>query len=704
MHTTIGKSSLRDTYLTKIRWSTLASVGVAILLATGAFPGELAHGQLGQPVTEDVTAGEMVITNQRAEYSVDSVASETTANIRAGGLMIRLLDPNGDLETAQGVEDRMRLLEAHGHAAAERLSAHTGVALAFDRIASNDMLVYSFLEARELSAAQAERAASELRRNASVLDAEPAYIRIVSLVRERSVPSGKRNSPGALPDDPYFPQQWNLGKPDVSTWGIDASGAWDALASATAAEHAGIAASDSKGSAIVVAIVDTGIVASHPDLARRIVGGYDFVAKMPYSRDGDGRDANPADPGDYVAAGECYEGSDAADSTWHGTHVAGIVASESGNSEGIAGVAGAQANIRLLNVRALGACGGLDSDLIDAVRWSAGLSVPGVPRNPNPARVINMSFGGLSACSGAWQRAIDEVRAQGVVLVAGAGNDAVLASRFSPSSCRGVIAVTASTRDGARAFYANYGPGVTLAAPGGGGSSSRDFSNRIMSTFNTGLTVPDAHSYKGLLGTSMAAPHVAGVVGLMLSARPDLQPVQVQALLTASAQKLPSNKTCATICGSGLVNAPGAVRAALDAPKIAPVAFLPLAGKARVISASAQWSTTNTCGGSGPQRIASPAEIAYGSNTLSVHFGIDNAQAGQRVRLDFWIDGVFRPELTQRATAPALESDDAVLLVAVPIYYARGNERCSEPLLRGAYQVRLHVNDALIQTAYATVR
>src|SRR5690606_6718173 len=155
-------------------------------------------------------------------------------------------------------------------------------------------------------------------------------------------------------------------------------------------------------------------------------------------------------------------------STWHGTAVAGLIAARAGNGYGIAGVAPAA---RILPVRSIGRCGGYMSDVIDGMRWAAGLAVPGVPANPYPARILNLSLGSTPGvpCSPLQQRAVDEVVAAGALVVAAAGNEGT-GSVGVPANCGGVLAVAAHTRYGDLASYSNVGPEVALTAPGGVGS------------------------------------------------------------------------------------------------------------------------------------------------------------------------------------------------------------------------------------------
>ena len=330
--------------------------------------------------------------------------------------------------------------------------------------------------------------------------------------------------PTFIPNDSSFSQQWHYFTPTVGTYGINLPLAWDVTRGV---------------SSVVIAVIDTGIL-PHPDLAGRTVTGYDFITDSTNANDGDGRDADPTDPGDFGCG---------SNSSWHGTHVAGTIGALSNNGTGVAGVNHVS---KILPVRVLGKCGGTFSDIVDGIRWAAGLPVSGVPDNANPAKVINMSLGANIPCSGApaLQSAIDAATAAGTIVVVAAGNSNTNASGFSPASCNNVVTVAATGRTGSKASYSNFGSTVEISAPGGDGS------NGVLSTLNAGTTTAGAYNYVSYQGTSMAAPHVAGVVSLMLSLRPSLNYTQVVSILQSTATAFPSGSTCTTsLCGPGIVNA-----------------------------------------------------------------------------------------------------------------------------------------------------
>jgi serine protease len=334
------------------------------------------------------------------------------------------------------------------------------------------------------------------------------------------------------PNDPVFPQQWHYFE---AAGGINAPLAWDRA----------------RGAGVVVAVIDTG-ARPHADLAANLVPGFDFISSAARAGDGNGRDNDASDEGDFSVAGQCGAGSRASNSSWHGTHVAGTVAAVTNNASGVAGVA---FNAKVQPLRVLGKCGGATSDIIDAIVWASGGIVAGAPANPTPARVINMSLGGGGACSRAEQAAINSARSRGTVVVVAAGNEAQNVANSSPANCNGVIAVAAVGRTGARASYSNFGAGVDIAAPGGDGRDG------VISTVNAGRTTPAGDALAAFQGTSMAAPHVAGVAALMLSVNNALTPDQIEAAIKASARPVPAGVSC-NQCGAGVVDARAAVDAA----------------------------------------------------------------------------------------------------------------------------------------------
>ena len=359
---------------------------------------------------------------------------------------------------------------------------------------------------------------------------------------------------GVVPNDPLFAQQWHLQAPSAYAGAINMPAAW--------------ALNTGASKPTVVAVVDGGVRYDHPDLSGRLLPGYDFVSELEYSNDGDGRDADASDPGDWVsttdAKGKIFLGCDVEDSSWHGTAIAGLIAATSNNSVGVSGI---HWGGMVLPVRVASKCGAVLSDLLDGVRWAAGLPVTGVPSNPNPAKVINLSYGGSGACDAGYQKTVTDVTSAGALLVVAAGNSASPLTR--PADCAGVLAVAAVRGDGAKSIYSSFGVNVGLSAPGGAGVSGADAG--LLTTFNSGRTVPVSSTYGSLAGTSFAAPLVAGVAGLMLSVQPGLTPAELMQKLKDSARPhtalstLPkceasafANAVCnctSQTCGAGLLDA-----------------------------------------------------------------------------------------------------------------------------------------------------
>jgi len=477
------------------------------------------------------------------------------------------------------------------------LSASAGVKLTYKRPMGGAAHVLYLPQAMTVNEAQA--IAAKIAANPNVEYAEPDYVRRALLV----------------PNDPGYSPGFTFGGSQQGTqgqWGLMAptgSYTYRAIGATSTTTMRPVGGANlpaawdiTKGSGAVIGVVDTGLT-SHTDLNANMVGGspalsgYDFIsANVPSvtstdtnftANDGDGRDSDPSDPGDWTAVGDCgtNEPATAENSSWHGTHVSGTIAAVSNNNVGVAGIA---YQAKVLMARALGKCGGRSSDISDAIRWAAGASVPGVPTNTNPAKVVSLSLGGSTQsgpniCSNTEQNAVNAARAAGAVVVAATGNDGT-ANIASPSSCVGVIAVTAHTIEGDKADYANYGDSgdgangqapknsTTISAPGGGCGTNITASTTpacadqyIWSTSNAGAQVPSTAAYAGAAGTSMATPHVAGVAGLLFSLNPSLLPDTVKDLLTSTARAFPAGTYCASggagfgKCGAGMLDATAAV-------------------------------------------------------------------------------------------------------------------------------------------------
>jgi len=348
--------------------------------------------------------------------------------------------------------------------------------------------------------------------------------------------------PPLPPNDPDFRNQWSLfnngSSMGESPGGINLIREWD----------------HGRGSAsVIVAVIDSGILLDHQDIQQsNVVSGFDMITKDSRAADGQpGRDPDPRDTGDGVPAGFC-NGRPLVDrpDSWHGTHVAGIIGA--GATNNAIGIAGMNWEVKVQPIRALGKCGGEFTDINDAIRWAAGLPVPNIPPNATPARIINLSLGVALPCSDfpATQTAINDAVARGVVVIAAAGNDAIDVAGSTPAGCQNVISVAASDARGHLADrYSNFGERIDIMAPGG--EVRRDDNGDGV---DDGVLSMVKGGYRRMNGTSMAAPHVAGIAALILARNPGLAPDQLLARLKQNA--IPRTAAqCPRRCGSGLLNA-----------------------------------------------------------------------------------------------------------------------------------------------------
>lgn len=316
----------------------------------------------------------------------------------------------------------------------------------------------------------------------------------------------------SAPDDPYYPAQWHLHQ-------LHMEAAWEITTGS---------------SDVVVAVVDTGVKA-HDDLdAERLLPGYDMVSHPMLAGDGDGRDPDP---------------SPVRGRSWHGQHVAGTIAATADNGIGVTGV---DWSCKILPIRGIGQTGwGLSIDIIAGIRWASGGSVPGLPENPHPAQIINLSLGGGPLVE-AEEEAIHEAVRSGSLVVAAAGNDGADASGRSYAGYLNVLTVGAVDQSGNRAPYSNFGRTVDLMAPGGNLRRDVDGDGNpdgVLSLYFDRRGTRSLYSF--LEGTSMAAPHVSGIAALVKAVAPELGPVELKHLLVRTAS---SQSQCTEGCGSGLVN------------------------------------------------------------------------------------------------------------------------------------------------------
>ncbi|MEZ5653790.1 MAG: S8 family serine peptidase [Burkholderiaceae bacterium] len=331
---------------------------------------------------------------------------------------------------------------------------------------------------------------------------------------------------------------------------------WNLAAGSTGTTQSEPVWPNHRGNGITVAVLDTGKV-DHPDMQGVWTGGYDFLGNTDLSGDGDGRDADPTDTMNCIKDGTPQVG------TPHGLHVASIIAARLNNNEGLVGVA---PEASIMPVRVISGCGGVLSDVLDAMRWAVGLPVSGVPTNPNPVKILNLSLGTTSpgaTCDTVTQGVIDQVLATGATIVVSTGNNGQDAITV-PAACNGVIAVAATTKDGKRADYSNAGTGTTLAAAGGGcpvgapANCNTDPYNFVAIAHHDGTST----GYRMGSGTSYAAPHVAGAVALLLAQDGTRSPSTIQGLLTASARPIAAGTCDGGLCGAGMLD----VEAALVPP------------------------------------------------------------------------------------------------------------------------------------------
>ncbi|ATG19031.1 peptidase S8 [Ralstonia pickettii] len=381
--------------------------------------------------------------------------------------------------------------------------------------------------------------------------------------------------PAFTPSATGFGFQWNLMAKDAAITNIITSSGVTQSTTPTAVGGANLTTAwntTTGSSAINVAVVDTGIL-SHADLAGATIHtGANFITNPFRNNDGDSVGTDPGDAitdADITANPAVCAGATASDSSWHGTFVTGLIAAQHSGT----GVAGIAPRVGVQMARALGRCGGTESDIIDALTWATGGTVARVTpsSNPTPAKVVNLSLGGSGPCDLAIQTAITNARNRGAVVVVATGNEG-RTNIDAPANCTGTIAVTAHTLDGDKADYANVGTGTTISAPGGGnGSTVSGQGALVLSLSNSGTTTPTADTYAGEAGTSMATPHVAGVAALMLSVNNRLTPDQISTILQQTARPFPAGTYCASqsgLCGSGMLDAGAAVAVAKGNPSV----------------------------------------------------------------------------------------------------------------------------------------
>jgi serine protease len=505
----------------------------------------------------------------------------------------------------------------------------------------------------------------------------------------------------ATPDDPLFAGQWYM--QDAQPAAVDAVDAWDL---------------STGNQGVVIAALDTGVRFDHPDLrnasANRLLPGYDMIGGTGDSgiltaNDGDGRDPDASDPGDWVSVSDTqtslFKNCTVANSSWHGTRVAGILGAISNNGAGIAGMTQSG---WVLPVRVLGKCGGYDSDIIAAMAWAAGLTVDGVPSNPYPARILNLSLGSTGACPASYQQVVDQLVTLGVLIVVSAGNEGGPVD--APANCAGVAAIAGLRQIGTKVGFSSLGPEIALSAPAGncvntGAGQPCLFS--IETTSNTGTTVPASSTYTDEtnfnLGTSFSAPIVSGIAGLMLSVNGNLTAGQLIARLQLGATApfpvnpnvpmchVPSGSSdlqstecsCTTdVCGAGMANAHGAVLQALR--PIAAVNY----------PATVYPSGTVTLDASG-------SAAACGATVVSYHWEVDQAQGSYPViqNADSAHASIVAPKSNGLYMLSLTVTDDAGRIDTVPVIVTSSRVSSTAPASAGDSACLTPVNYTVKATA-----
>ncbi|MGB1271132.1 MAG: S8 family peptidase [Endozoicomonas sp.] len=355
-----------------------------------------------------------------------------------------------------------------------------------------------------------------------------------------------------VPNDTRYNEQWHYFEP---TAGINMPEAWDITTGHPA---------------VVAAVIDTGMT-DHQDIKANLVPGYDFISNAWSANDGDGWDNNPSDMGDSIQPGDCGASGgilipmNANPSSWHGVHVMGTIGAISNNGLDVAGVSWQS---RVMPLRALGRCGGYLSDIVSAMEHAAGSRkgrLRKVPKSPHIVSVVNMSLGGEAlGCPRSYQDAIDLLVANNITVVVAAGNERRHVAFSTPANCRNVIVVGAINRRANLSLYSNFGHQVDISAPGG---ETQLQGNGILSLSNSGLTSQGINTLSYYQGTSMAAPHVTGVIALSYAINPEISPQRREALLKKTARPFPGGSTCyKSRCGAGIIDAVAFLRAVQREP------------------------------------------------------------------------------------------------------------------------------------------
>lgn len=445
-------------------------------------------------------------------------------------------------------------------------------------------------------------------------------------------------------NDPYYASSGAWGQPFQDLWPLVAIRAEAAWATST-------------GAGITVAVIDTGVDVTHPDLAANIW-------QNPKEICGDGIDNDGNGFVDDCAGWDFVNRRNAAvDDFGHGTHVAGTIAAVANNALGISGVA---PGARIMAVKALDANGGGDIDVLaQAIVYAA----------DNGARVINASWGGLAANPQVLSDAIAYAHdVKGSVFIAAAGNNNVDVAGFFPANDHNAVAVAAVDHLDGKSYFSNFGPGLDVAAPGGGDA---DPTGKIDQPIRSILSLLSKDAvplmtgsgslvvggqYLRQAGTSMAAPHASGVAALVLALHPTYKPEQVRQVLrmTAADIQAPGFDPGA---GYGRLDAGAAVAAPV--PLVARIASPTVE---QVLQGPAMVTITGEVSGSSGAAVAGWL-VEYGAGAAPTSWvAIATGTAPVTGTLATWAtasaaDGPYVIRLTARSATGAVWRDQAQVTV-----------------------------------------